>query len=110
MNPDQVKVRDVSLMLKDMKGWEDSMVDITDLNDTNFEISEYIIMGIVPPSKIEVVNEFIAVEDIANFKIDPKSLKDYVFGFSTDLKKIGKLSKPMLYMKYIWLILKLKLF
>ncbi len=110
MNPDQVKVRDVSLMLKDMKGWKDSMVDITDLNDTNFEISEYIIMGIVPPSKIEVVNEFIAVEDIANFKIDPKSLKDYVFGFSTDLKKIGKLSKPMLYMKYIWLILKLKLF
>lgn len=110
MNPDSVKVRDVSLMLKDMKGWKNSIVDIDDFKDTNFEISEYIIMGSVPPSKIEVLNEFMMVKDIANFKIDPKSLKDYVFGHSNDLTKVGKLSTPMLFMKYIWLMLKLKFF
>jgi hypothetical protein len=108
--PDKVKVRNVSLMLKDMKKWKDSMIDIDDIEDTDFEISEYIIMDLVDPSKIEVVNEFMAVEDIKKFKIEPKSLKDYIFGLSTELVKVQKISMPRLILKFIWLKLKSKFF
>lgn len=108
MKPEQVKVRNIDLMLKDMKKWQDSIVDIDDFNDVDFEISEYIIMGQVPPSKIEVVSEFVVVDDIKKYKIDPQSLKDYVFGLSNNLKKIGKISIPRVILKYLWLRLKLK--
>lgn len=106
--PNNIKVRNVDIMLSDFKKWKESIKDIEDFKDVEYNINEYLLMDIVPSNKIEVVNIFSVPSEIAEFKIDPNSLKKFVFGTSSDLIKNEKIKTFNLILKFIFLKIKEK--
>lgn len=105
IQPKNLKVRNVDLMLKDLKRWKDSIKQTQTLDD-DFKVKEYLLLDKVDPSHIEIIHTFDVPKELSKFKMDPNSLKLFIFGKSNKLDKIGKISTIGLVGKIIWLKLK----
>lgn len=104
VRPDILKVRNVDLMLKDIKKWKSSLKEISSL-ESDYKIKEYLLMGKVSPEKISIVHKFKANSDLSKYKVDPVELKNYIFNGSP--YTLGeRMSTISLISKYIWLKLK----
>jgi len=106
--PTNIKVRNVDLMLKDMRKWKESIRDIGDLNEVSYSINEYLLIDKIDPSEIEVVNAFSVPIEISEFKIEPNSLLEFIFGRGSRLIKEGKINSLGLIFKFIFLKIKQK--
>ena len=106
--PTNIKVRNVDLMLTDMKKWKESIIDITDFDDTNYNINEYLLIDRIKPNEIEVINKFSVPKEISEFKIEPESLMRFIFGTESLLIKKEKINSLNLILKFIFLKIKEK--
>lgn len=104
--PNSIKVRNVDLMLKDMIKWKESIFSINDFKDIEYNINEYLLIDNVGPDKIEIVNIFSVPLDICKFKIEPNSLKRFIFGLDNDIMKKEKINTIGLISKFIFLKIK----
>jgi hypothetical protein len=104
--PTNIKVRNVDLMLTDMKKWKESLIDISDFTDKQYSVNEYLLIDDIGPNKIEIVNMFSVPSEISQFKIEPNSLMDFIFGNGTELKTEEKIKTLNLMLKFIFLKVK----
>lgn len=104
--PTNIKVRNVDLMLTDMKKWKESIIDITDFDDTNYNINEYLLIDRIKPNEIEAINKFLVPKEISEFKIEPESLMKFIFGTESQLIKKEKINSLNLILKFIFLKIK----